>query len=94
MDINKNKKLKTLATWRTDNLYLSAFLVTKGLILLKIEKLSGTKSVFVFYDSPNRDVWLNQYHYSPDESQDCLVDARKFVSSIKFLKERLYQDNF
>lgn len=94
MDTDKNKKSNSLAMWRTDNLYLSAFLLTKGLILLKIEKLSGIKSVFVFYDSPTRDVWLNQYHYSTDESQDCLVDARKFVSSIKFLKERLYQDNF
>lgn len=89
MDTNKN-----YATWRTDSLYLSAFLITKDLSLVTIEKLSSRKSLFVFVDSPNRESLLNQFNFSPEGSTDCLVDAREFVSAIKSLKEKLYQSDF
>lgn len=89
MDTNKN-----YATWRTDSLYLSAFLLAKGLSLVTIEKLSGRKSLFVFVDSPNRELLLNHFNFSPEGSPDCLVDAREFVSAIKSLKEKLYQTDF
>ena len=89
MDTNKN-----CATWRTDSLYLSAFLLAKGLSLLTIEKLSTRKSLFVFVDSPSRESLLNQFNFSPEGSADCLVDAREFVSAIKSLKEKLYQSDF
>lgn len=86
MDTNKNR-----ATWRTDSLYLSAFLLTKGLTLATIEKLSTKKSLFVFVDSPDRESLLNQFNFSPKDSKECLIDAREFVSAIKSLKEKLYQ---
>ncbi|MBI3887988.1 hypothetical protein HY310_02875 [Candidatus Microgenomates bacterium] len=90
MDKYKN----TCDTWRTDSLYLSAFLLVKGLSLSTIERLSNKKSLFVFVDSPNREVWLDQYNFSPEDSSDCLIDARKFISAIKSLKEKLYQNDF
>ena len=89
MDTNKN-----YATWRTDSLYLSAFLLAKGLSLVTIEKLSSKKSLFVFVDSPNRELLLNSFNFSPEGSSDCLVDAREFVSAIKSLKEKLYQSDY
>lgn len=89
MNTNKN-----YATWRTDSLYLSAFLLAKGLSLVTIEKLSSKKSLFVFVDSPNRELLLNNFNFSPEGSSDCLVDAREFVSAIKSLKEKLYQSDF
>jgi Domain of unknown function (DUF5659) len=89
MDTNNN-----YATWRTDSLYLSAFLLVKGLSLLTIEKLSSKKSLFVFADSSNRESLLNTFNFSPEGTSDCLVDARQFISAIKSLKEKLYQSDF
>ena len=80
--------------WRSDSLYVSAYFVAKGLVLAKIEKVSNKKSLFVFFDSPDRESWLNQYNFSPDNSPECLVDARGFVLAIKSLKEKLYQNDF
>ncbi|OGM59910.1 hypothetical protein A2892_02930 [Candidatus Woesebacteria bacterium RIFCSPLOWO2_01_FULL_39_10b] len=90
MDKNKN----IYATWRTDSLYLSAFLLARGLTLSTIEKLSNKKSLFVFVDSPNRQLWLDQYNFSTEDSSTCLIDPRKLVSAIKSLKEKLYQNDF
>ena len=77
--------------FRISNLYAAAFLFTKGLVLVNIDKLSLKKSQFVFEDTPEREYLLQQYNFSPKDSKDCLVDARQFIFALKTLKERLYQ---
>ncbi|OGM29421.1 hypothetical protein A2801_02275 [Candidatus Woesebacteria bacterium RIFCSPHIGHO2_01_FULL_41_10] len=77
--------------FRTSNLYAAAFLFAKGLALVNIDKLTSTKSQFVFEDTPEREYLLQQYNFAPENSLDCSVDVRKFIFALKTLKERLYQ---
>lgn len=77
--------------FRTSNLYAAAFLFAKGLSLVNIDKTSPRKAQFVFEDSPERELLIQQYNFAPRDSKDCLVDARQFIFALKTLKERLYQ---
>ena len=80
--------------FRTPSLYVSAFLFAKGLSLVNIDKTSKTKCLFVFLDSPDRELLVQQYSFAPPKSPDCLVDARELLIALKTLKEKLYQGDF
>lgn len=77
--------------FRTSNLYAAAFLFVKGLVLVNIDKVTSSKSQFVFEETPEREHLLQQYNFAPENALDCSVDVRKFIFALKTLKERLYQ---
>lgn len=80
--------------FRTTNFYQAAFLLTKGMTLMKIEKSAqSSRANFVFQDIPNREMLLETFNYRMEDDPDTLVDARKLIGSIRQLKEKLYQDN-
>ncbi len=81
--------------FKTSNFYIAVFLFSKEMELANIDKISNSKRAqFVFVDSPERESLLNSFNYSKENSEEVMVDARKFITSIKALKEKLYQDTF
>lgn len=81
--------------WRSTNLYLCAFLFCKEFELVNVDKLSlPDKAVFVFRNTPELELSAHQYQFSKEDSPDVLVDARKFVTAIKAIKDNLYHDKF
>jgi hypothetical protein len=88
-DMNSNKYFKTTS------FYLAAFLFTKGVELVNIDKISDHKRAqFIFVDSPQRKLWLESFNFGKENAPEVMVDARKFVMAIKMLKDKLYQDRF
>lgn len=78
--------------YQISNFYPAAFLFAKGLELVNIDKITDPKRVqFVFADTHEREMLVRSFNFGKDGSPEVLVDARKFVSAIKFLKEKLYQ---
>ncbi len=87
--MNQNRHFKI------SNFYIAAFLFSRGMELANIDKTSNPKRAhFVFVDSSERESLLNSFNYSKENSEEIMVDARKFITAIKALKEKLYQDNF
>lgn len=81
--------------FKISNFYIAAFLFSKGMELKNIDKISNPKRAqFVFVDSPERESLLHSFNYSKESSEEIMVDARKFITTIKALKEKLYQDTF
>lgn len=81
--------------FRTSSFYLAAFLFCNGLELVNIDKITDSKrSNFVFRDNPERESLVEDFKFGKENSTPIMVDARKFIVSIKTLKEKLYQDIF
>lgn len=80
--------------FRIASFYAAAFLFSKGLELVNIDRIDQKRSQFVFIDTPEREILLNNFSFAKEDSQEVLVDARKFVMAIKMLKDKLYQDKF
>lgn len=80
--------------FRLTSFYTAAFLFAKGMELVNIDRTEPKRSQFVFKDSPEREILLQQFNFAPEDSPDSLVDARKFVMAIKMLKDKLYQERF
>ena len=78
--------------FKTSSFYLSAFLFTNGLELVNIDKINPKQAVFVFLDTPERESLLHSFNFSKENSSEVMVDARKFISAIKQLKDKLYQE--
>ena len=77
--------------YKTKNFYFSCFLYTKGIRLIRIDKGDKiTHSEFVFEDNPKIEKWNTIYHFGKEEEVEMLVDAQKFINSVKELKEKLY----
>lgn len=69
----------------TTDLYLAAFLESKGLELLDVQRQPGTRRcLFLFRDRPDRTEVVASYW--ADEP----VGARSFVAACKELKQRVY----
>ncbi len=77
--------------FKTSNFYVAAFLFTKGLELVNIDRTDSRRSEFVFLDTPERERLLQNFNYSSEDSPESMVDVRKFVMAIKQLKDKLYQ---
>jgi len=60
--------------------------------LIDIGRSNPHRCKFVFQDSPERKIWLDEFSFAEEDAQEVLVDARKLINAIKTLKERLYQD--
>lgn len=87
-----NKKYKNESHFNTSSFYLSCFLFAHGLELVDISPTQNPrKKEFVFLDSPEREQLVQLFNFAPEDDQGVLVDARKFVTAIKTLKDRLYQ---
>lgn len=79
--------------FKTNSFYVSAFLFAKGLTLVNIDKITDPKrALFVFLDTPEREFLIENFNFGKEDSQETLIDARKFVMAIKMLKDKLYQD--
>jgi hypothetical protein len=77
--------------FNTTNFYLSCFLVAKGSQLVNISKLDSKKAVFVFVNSPEVEASIHSFSFAKDYSEEAQVDARRFISAIKTLKDSMYQ---
>lgn len=86
-DSNKNKEY-----FRISNFYTSAFLFSKGLELIDIDRTDPKRSQFVFLDTPERELLIHNFNFAKEDSPEVLVDSRKFIVAIKTLKDRLYQE--
>lgn len=81
--------------FRISSFYVAAFLFSKGLELVNIDKITDPKRAqFVFRDTPERELWLKSFNFAKENSPETMIDARRFVMAIKMLKDRLYQDKF
>lgn len=77
--------------FRTASFYTAVFLLTKNFELVNIDKeKNNRRAYFVFLDKPEREVLLKEFNFGKENSKDVLVDARKFISNIKILKDKLY----
>lgn len=80
--------------FRLQSFYLAAFLFTKGMELVNVDRVSNQRRVtFVFLDSPDREDLIESFNFGKEDSSAVLVDARKLITAIRTLKEKLYQDN-
>ena len=81
--------------FRTSSFYVAAFLFANGLTLVNIDKVTDLKRAqFVFLDTPERELLLNNFNFAKEDSPEVMIDPRKFVIAIKRLKEGLYQERF
>lgn len=86
--MNKNKYFKT------SSFYLAVFLFAKGLELVNIGRFDPKKCMFIFVDTPLRESLIGVFSFGKEDDPEVMVDARKFITSIKMLKEKLYQEEF
>lgn len=77
--------------FRTNNFYLSSFLFAKGLELANIDRADPKKCVFVFSDTPLRELLVGVFNFSKQNDPEIQVDARTLILAIKTLKDKLYQ---
>ena len=79
MDSNKDDRY-----YRIANFYTAAFLFTKGLTLVNIDKVTDPKrAYFVFLDTPEREKLLDNFNFAKEDSQEANIDVRKFIMAIK-----------
>jgi len=76
----------------TTNFYLATFLLAKGSELIGIERSNPRRSQFIFANNPHHEKLIEAYNYGTVDAPLVKVDARKLATSIRTLKERLYQD--
>ena len=86
---NKNKDKNF---YSTSNFYPVCFLISKGLRLININRTNSPRCEFVFQDSPEREKWLSDFNFAPENKPSVMIDARQIITSIKMLKEKLYQN--
>lgn len=81
--------------FRLQSFYQAAFLFAKGMELANVDKVSHSqRRTFVFVDSPEREGLIQSFSYGKENDPATLVDARKLITAIRTLKEKLYQDSF
>lgn len=90
MSINQDDRY-----FRTSSFYTAVFLFTKDQTLVNVDKtIDPKRAQFVFLDSPELQLLLHDFNYAKEDSTDVLVDARKLITAIKMLKDKLYQEIF
>ena len=81
--------------FRLQSFYLAAFLFSKGMELVNVDRISNQRrATFVFLDSPDREYLMESFSFAKEDDSSVLVDARKLITAIRGLKEKIYQDNF
>lgn len=78
--------------YSSTNFYLSCYLITKGMMLVNITLSADSKRCnFIFRDTTLREQLVQDFSFAQPNSHEAMVDARAFISAIKTLKERMYQ---
>lgn len=82
--------------FRLTSFYTACFLFSKGLELVNIEvdPTNPKRSQFVFRDTPERELLIQNYNFAKEDSPEVMIDPRKLVTAIKMLKDKLYADKF
>lgn len=78
--------------FRISNFYTAAFLFAQGMELVGIDNSNHRRAEFVFTNPAKCEPLVRSYSFAKDGSPEALVDARKFATAIKLLKEKLYQE--
>lgn len=73
-----------LEAYRTNNLYLAAYLWAKALEYAGIE--GDEKKMFIFIDSPDREMFENQFN----SKRNCQVDVWEFITALRVLKSQIH----
>lgn len=77
--------------FKTQNFYQAAFIFAEGMELVDIDRTDPKKCQFVFIDRPEREQLLASFNFAKEDAPEVLVDARKLITAIKALKDKLYQ---
>ena len=77
--------------FKTPHFYLAAFLCAKGMNLTGIDRTDPRRCQFIFKDTPQREKLVEAFNFAPVDSEPALVDARKLITAVKQLKDKLYQ---
>jgi hypothetical protein len=81
--------------FKTSSFQLALFLFVKKMELANIDRITDSKrATFVFIDCPEREDLLQAFNYGKEDDSSVMVDARKFITATKNLKEKLYQGVF
>ena len=78
-------------SFNTSNFYLASFLYVKGIELVGIDRTDPRRSQFVFNDTPERENIVQAFNFAGEDAEQVRVDARKMITAIKQLKDKLYQ---
>lgn len=68
--------------WKTDDLYLAAFLFAKGTILTGVD-VTKRRADFAFADSFQRELWHEEY-----EDSKPMVNVHMFVAALETLRRK------
>jgi hypothetical protein len=77
--MNKNNHIKL------NSLYLSAFLLAKGIVLTGIQK-EGCRTIFIFPNSNEVQILVRVFNFGEVGDPELLVDFKKVEAAIKRLK--------
>lgn len=78
--------------YMTSNFYTAVFCFVRGLRLVDIDRSDPRRSQFVFLDGPDREKIVQSFDFAQKDAPEVLVDVREFISAIKVLKDKLYQN--
>lgn len=73
-------------TFRTADLALAGALCASGFVIDEMERVSPTRSVFIFKDTTEIDTYVQQYWKG-----ELMVEAQTFFNQLKSLKARIYE---
>ena len=91
MGLFRFKNMSIDKYFRTNNFYLGSYLFAKGLELVSIDRTDPKKCVFVFADTPLRELLVGVFNFGKENDPEIQVDARTLILAIKTLKDKLYQ---
>ena len=74
--------------YKTSNFYMAAFLIYKGEVLVGMT--GDQRKEFVF--ATKNDALVNAFQVAPHNSPDVMVDPRLFMSIIRSLKAKIYDE--
>lgn len=76
--------------YKTNSFYLAAFLLSKDVPLLSVNKNNFNKASFNFPNSNEVQGFVRVFNFSKEGDYDLLVDFKKTETSIKRLKSLIY----
>lgn len=76
--------------FQTTSFYLAAFLLAKGEILEKVEKLNFNKLSFIYKSSDELYQSVRVFNFGENGDRKLLVDFKKTEAAIKQLKSLIY----
>lgn len=89
---NKDEKYYENKQVSLDSFYTAAFLLAKGFRFSLIDYTNPKRAQFVFQDHSDIDGLIHSYNFAPENSPEVMIDARKFVTAVKALKEGLWRE--